>query len=47
MSDMSESELNNVLAALKEGGFEPGFKAASKGRFKKAAPRTDGKSLQA
>jgi phage gp16-like protein len=41
MSDMSVSELNSVLAALKKRGFEPGFKAASKGRFKKAAPRAD------
>jgi phage gp16-like protein len=41
MSDMSDAELNSVLAALKERGFEPGFKAASKGRFKKAAPRAD------
>lgn len=41
MSDMSDAELNSVLAALKKRGFEPGFKAASKGRFKKAAPRAD------
>ena len=41
MSDMNEAELNKLLDQLKERGFEPSFKAASKGRFKKAAPRAD------
>jgi phage gp16-like protein len=41
MSDMTEGDLNAMLAALKTRGFEPSFKAASKGRFKKAAPRAD------
>lgn len=41
MSDMTEADMEKVLAQLKERGFEAGFKAASKGRFKKAAPRAD------
>ena len=41
MSDMDEADLKKVIAQLKARGFEPGFKAASKGRFKKAAPRAD------
>ena len=41
MSDMDDADLEKLLAKLKERGFEPGFKTASKGRFKKAAPRAD------
>ena len=41
MSDMNETDLKKVLEQLKERGFEPSFKAASKRRFKKAAPRAD------
>lgn len=41
MSDMTESDLKKLLAKLKERGFEPGFNEASKGHFKKAAPRAD------
>lgn len=41
MSEMDDADLEKLLAKLKERGFEPGFKAASKGRFKKAAPRAD------
>ena len=41
MSDMDDADLEKLLSALKERGFEPGFKAASKGAFKKGAPRAD------
>lgn len=41
MSDMTDADLGKMLAALKQRGFKTGFKAASKGRFKKAAPRPD------
>lgn len=41
MSDMTESDMKKMIVQLKQRGFEPGFKAASKGRFKKAAPRAD------
>lgn len=40
MADMSETELQKVLAALKQRGFNPGFKGAAKGR-RAPAPRAD------
>ncbi|HBD89581.1 MAG TPA: regulatory protein GemA [Gemmobacter sp.] len=40
MADMSEAELQKVVSALRQRGFKPGFKGASKGR-RAPAPRAD------
>lgn len=40
MSNMTEAELERVVAALKERGFKPGFKGDAKGR-RAPAPRAD------
>ncbi len=40
MSDMTDADIQKVIAALKERGFKPGLKGGMKGR-RAAAPRAD------
>lgn len=40
LADMTEAELERVVAALRERGFKPGFKGDAKGR-RAPAPRAD------